>query len=172
MEGVGGEMKKKNKKTKKIKISASRTAKNPGIQFETTKGSFVVELFSDVSITTQNFLDLVSSGFYDNLIFHRHVPHFVIQGGDPTGTGTGGSGKNIPLEITGHKHVKGALGMARSQDPDSASSQFYICLADTPHLDGAYTVFGQVVDGIDKVLELGKGDKMIKVSLLKKTSDE
>jgi peptidyl-prolyl cis-trans isomerase B (cyclophilin B) len=110
---------------------------------------------------------LVSSRFYDGLVFHRYVSGFVIQGGDPTGTGGGGSDKTIPLEVTKHKHVKGALGMARTQDPNSASSQFYICLDDTPNLDGGYAVFGQVVDGMENVLQLRQGDKMVKVTLLK-----
>lgn len=140
---------------------------NPRVHFHTTQGDFTVELFSDVPKTTQNFVDLVSSGFYDGLTFHRYVPGFVIQGGDPTGTGTGGSGKTVPLEITAHQHDKGALGMARSQDPDSASSQFYICLDAAHNLDGSYTVFGQVIEGMDNVLKLRKGDKMIKVTLVK-----
>jgi cyclophilin family peptidyl-prolyl cis-trans isomerase len=83
------------------------------------------------------------------------------------GTGMGGSEKNVPLEITGHKHVMGALGMARSQDPNSASSQFYVCLKDTPFLDGNYAVFGQVIKGMEKVAALRKGDKMLKVTLIK-----
>ena len=145
---------------------------NPKIQFETTQGDFTVELFADVPTTTENFLSLASSGFYDGLTFHRYVPGFVIQGGDPTGTGGGGSGKKIPLEITGHKHVKGALGMARSQDPNSASSQFYICLDDAPNLDGGYTVFGQVLEGMDNVLKLRQGDKMTKVTVLKEPGAE
>jgi cyclophilin family peptidyl-prolyl cis-trans isomerase len=124
-----------------------------------------VELFSDVPVSSKNFVDLVSAGFYDGLTFHRHVPGFVIQGGDPTGTGGGGSDKNIPLEITPHSHQKGALGMARSAHPDSASSQFYVCLAPATNLDGSYTVFGQVLDGMDNVLKLRMGDKMIKVTL-------
>lgn len=141
---------------------------NPKVLFETTQGKFTVEPFLDVKITSQNFLDLVSSGFYTDLLFHRYVPGFVIQGGDPTGTGMGGSPTTIPLEITEHKHDKGALGMARSQDPDSASSQFYICLEDTHQLDGGYAVFGRVVKGMDNVLKLRQGDKMTNVTLLKK----
>ncbi len=115
----------------------------------------------------ENFINLVSSGFYDGLIFHRYEPNFVIQGGDPTGTGMGNSGKTVPLEITAHQHVKGALGMARSQDPNSASCQFYVCLADAHFLDKGYTVFGQIVEGMDNVLKLRKDDKMIKVILAK-----
>jgi cyclophilin family peptidyl-prolyl cis-trans isomerase len=145
----------------------STMASNPEIHFQTTQGDFTVELFADVPTTTENFVSLVASGFYNGLTFHRYVPGFVIQGGDPTGTGGGGSGKTIPLEITDHKHLKGALGMARSQDPNSASSQFYICLNDAPNLDGGYTVFGQVLDGMDNVMKLRQGDKMVKVELVK-----
>jgi cyclophilin family peptidyl-prolyl cis-trans isomerase len=142
------------------------SAVNPQVHFETTQGDFTVELFSDVPITTKNFVDLVSSGFYNGLTFHRYVPGFVIQGGDPTGTGTGGSGKTIPLEITGHQHDAGALGMARSQDPNSASCQFYICLDAAHNLDGGYTVFGRVTKGMENVLKLRKGDKMTKVTMV------
>jgi cyclophilin family peptidyl-prolyl cis-trans isomerase len=159
----------KKKKTIKTKVS-----KNPRVRIETTQGDITIELFSDVKVTTKNFVDLVNAGFYNGLIFHRYEPGFVIQGGDPTGTGMGGSDKTIPLEITKHLHVKGAVGMARSQDPNSASCQFYFCLADAHFLDGNYCVFGQVVDGMDNVLKLRKDDKMIKVTLLtdsaKKTS--
>ena len=148
--------------------SCNAAGPNPQVKFETTQGTFTVELFTDVPITTKNFTDLVARGFYDGLVFHRYVPNFVIQGGDPNGTGMGGSGKTISLEITKHQHVKGALGMARSQDPNSASSQFYICLADVHNLDGSYCVFGQVIDGMDTVLKLRKGDKMTKVTLVTK----
>jgi len=139
---------------------------NPKVKIKTTQGTIVVELFSDVPTTTQNFVDLVSKGFYDGLTFHRYVPGFVIQGGDPTGTGNGGSDKSIPLEITAHKHVKGALGMARTNDPNSATSQFYICLDDLPQLDGNYCIFGKVVKGMDNAMKLRQGDKMLKVTLL------
>ena len=126
------------------------------MKIKTTQGTIVVELFSDVPTTTQNFVDLVSKGFYDGLTFHRYVPGFVIQGGDPTGTGNVGSDKSIPLEITAHKHVKGALGMARTNDPNSATSQFYICLDDLPQLDGGYTTFGKLIKGDDVLTKLGK----------------
>ena len=160
---LGGDTVAKKKK-KKTTVSSA----NPKVKFETTQGNFTVELFSDVPVTTQNFVDLVSSGFYNGIVFHRYVEGFVIQGGDPTGTGGGGSAKTIPLEIVPkHKHVKGALGMARTSDPNSASSQFYVCLADTPNLDGGYTVFGRVIDGMDNVMLLRQGDKMTKVTLVK-----
>jgi peptidyl-prolyl cis-trans isomerase B (cyclophilin B) len=139
---------------------------NPKVKIKTTQGTIVVELFSDVPVTTKNFVDLVSKGFYDGLTFHRYVEGFVIQGGDPTGTGSGGSDKTIPLEITAHKHLKGAIAMARTSDPNSATSQFYICLDDLPQLDGQYCVFGQVIKGMDNVMKLRQGDKMLKVTLL------
>jgi cyclophilin family peptidyl-prolyl cis-trans isomerase len=140
---------------------------NPKVLVETTQGNFTAELFSDVTKTTENFTTLVKSGFYNGLTFHRYVQGFVIQGGDPTGTGSGGSGKTIPLEIVKeHQHVKGALGMARSQDPDSASCQFYVCLEDVHQLDGNYCVFGKVLEGMENVEKLRQGDKMTKVTLL------
>jgi cyclophilin family peptidyl-prolyl cis-trans isomerase len=149
-----------------LTISQVLADPNPQVRIKTTQGNITVELFSDVKVTTQNFVDLVKSGFYDGLTFHRYVPGFVIQGGDPQGTGEGGSGKNIPLEISNHLHDKGALGMARSQDPNSASSQFYICLDDVHNLDGNYCVFGKVIKGMDNVMKLRQGDKMLKVTLL------
>jgi len=169
-----GKIQKKPKAKKIVKKAAPKIlspkitfqTSHPKVKFETTQGIFVAEIYSDVPATHKNFIELTKSGFYDGLTFHRFEPEFVIQGGDPQGTGMGGSDKNIPLEITKYKHVKGALGMARSQDPNSASSQFYVCLADTPFLDGSYAVFGQVLEGMDKVLALRKGDKMTKVTVV------
>jgi len=147
--------------------------KNPVVQFETTQGSFKAELYSDVKVTTRNFLDLVGRGFYDGLTFHRYEPNFVIQGGDPTGTGTGSSEKKIPLEIVeGRVHEEGALGMARSQDPDSASCQFYVCLAPAHFLDKNYAVFGKVVEGFENVKKLRKGDKMTRVFVVEDSGKE
>ncbi len=160
----GEKMKKKKKKAKPV---SKKSPVNQKVHFETTQGIFTTEIFSDVKAHAENFISLVSAGFYNDLIFHRYEPNFVIQGGDPTGTGMGGSNKTVPLEITDHKHVKGALGMARSQNPNSASCQFYICLADSYFLDNGYTVFGQVLDGMDNVLKLRKGDKMLKVKVVK-----
>lgn len=134
---------------------------------ETNKGVFKFELYEDKApITTANFIKLAQANFYQNLTFHRYVPGFVIQGGDPKGDGTGGSKETIPLEIHPElKHVKGALGMARSQDPDSASSQFYVALEAQPGLDGSYAVFGQVTEGMEVVLSLRQGDKMKSVMI-------
>jgi cyclophilin family peptidyl-prolyl cis-trans isomerase len=135
------------------------------IQMETTKGTIKVELYdNEAPITTSNFKELVQSNFYDGLTFHRYEPDFVIQGGDPKGDGTGGSDKTIPLEISDNlKHDAGVIAMARSQEPNSASSQFYFTLAPAHFLDGNYAVFGKVVEGMDVVLELRADDKIIKV---------
>ena len=132
---------------------------------ETDKGTIKAELYVEKApITTKNFIELANSGFYNGLKFHRVEKGFVIQGGDPKGDGTGGSGKRIPLEINSElKHVKGALAMARTQDPNSASSQFYITLDEVPFLDGSYAVFGKVIRGMDAVQNIMVGDKMNKV---------
>ena len=127
----------------------------------TTKfGDIEVELYSDSAPTTvENFKDLAKKGFYDGLIFHRIVPGFVIQGGDPytrnttnrSRWGTGGPGWNIKAEFNKNTHTRGVLSMARSQDPDSAGSQFFIVLKDSNFLDGQYTIFGKVKSGMDAV---------------------
>ena len=134
---------------------------------ETDKGTIKAELYTDkVPITTKNFMELANSGFYNGLKFHRVEPGFVVQGGDPKGDGTGGSGKSIPLEIHPElKHFKGALAMARKPDPNSATSQFYITLDETPFLDGNYAVFGKVVEGMDVVEEIKVGDKMNRITI-------
>jgi cyclophilin family peptidyl-prolyl cis-trans isomerase len=126
----------------------------------TTFGNIVLEFYTkDAPTTVQNFKELSKRGFYDGLIFHRIVPGFVIQGGDPNTKdntnrskwGTGGPGWNIKAEFNKNKHSRGALSMARSQDPDSAGSQFFIVLKDSSFLDGQYTVFGRVTQGMDVV---------------------
>jgi peptidyl-prolyl cis-trans isomerase B (cyclophilin B) len=135
---------------------------------ETTKGTIRIELDEENAPgTAGNFLELARRGFYDGLTFHRYVPGFVIQGGDPSGNGTGGSGKQIKLETTGvNKHTSaGTVAMARSQAPDSASSQFYITLGAAPHLDGSYATFGRVTEGLDAVMSLREGDRMTKVTI-------
>ncbi|MDO4520438.1 MAG: peptidylprolyl isomerase [Erysipelotrichaceae bacterium] len=110
--------------------------------------------------TVANFKKLVKEGFYDGLIFHRVIKGFMIQGGDPTGTGMGGSKQTIKGEFAANgfnnplKHTRGVISMARSQNPDSASSQFFIMHKDAPHLDGSYAAFGKVVEGIEAVDEI------------------
>lgn len=120
-----------------------------------------IELYPDIApLTVKNFEELVAKGFYDGLIFHRVIPGFMIQGGDPEGTGMGGSGKNIIGEFAanGHenslRHTRGVISMARAQHPNSASSQFFIMHADAPHLDGQYAAFGKVIEGMDAVDEI------------------
>lgn len=136
---------------------------------ETDKGTITAELYEqDAPITTANFIELAERGFYDGLTFHRVVPGFVIQGGDPLGNGTGGSDKRIPLEVSPQlKHGDaGALAMARTNDPNSATSQFYITLAPTPNLDGQYAVFGRVTEGLEVVKQIQRGDKMTSVRIV------
>jgi peptidyl-prolyl cis-trans isomerase B (cyclophilin B) len=143
---------------------------NRTVVIETTKGTITVELYEDKApITAGNFADLVERGFYDGLKFHRYEPGFVIQGGDPLGNGTGGfidpatgRERTIKLEVTPElKHGEaGALSMARSQNPNSASSQFYITLGAAAFLDMNYAVFGRVTQGLDVAQQLRAGDKI------------
>src|SRR6185503_5093259 len=140
-------------------------------KIQTKFGDIMCEFFSgDAPKTVENFKKLASSGFYDNLVFHRIVPGFVIQGGDPNTKnyanrsrwGTGGPGWNVKAEFNKNRHSRGALSMARSQDPNSAGSQFFIVLKDSNFLDGQYTVFGRVTSGmeaVDKIAAL-KTDSM------------
>jgi peptidyl-prolyl cis-trans isomerase B (cyclophilin B) len=120
---------------------------------------------ADAPKTVENFVTLAKKGFYNGLNFHRVVPDFVVQGGCPKGNGTGGPGYQIKAEFNKQKHVRGTLAMARSQDPDSAGSQFYICYGATPHLDGQYTVFGRVVSGMEHVDRIKQGDKMTSITI-------
>ena len=126
-------------------------------------GSIGLELYPDIApISTENFLKLAREGFYNGVTFHRVVPGFVIQGGDPTGTGMGGPGYTIKGEFAANgvkndlKHTRGVISMARSMDPNSAGSQFFIVVDDAPHLDGQYAAFGRVTSGmecVDKIVE-------------------
>ena len=134
-------------------VGSTTRKENRSAVIETSMGTMTAELYGQrAPNTTANFIDLAEGGFYDGLIFHRVIDDFVIQGGCPKGDGTGGSGKTIELEIHSDlTHVDGAIAMARSQDPDSASSQFYICDGAQHMLNGQYTVFGRVIDGINVV---------------------
>ncbi|MFG0257986.1 MAG: peptidylprolyl isomerase [Phycisphaerales bacterium JB043] len=126
----------------------------PQAKIKTSEGEITVELWNDVAPNhADNFLKLAADGFYDNLTFHRILPGFVIQGGCPRGDGTGGPGWSVKAEFNDREHVPGVLSMARSQDPDSAGSQFFICLTreHCRHLDGQYTAFGKVIEGMDSV---------------------
>ncbi|MFH1834718.1 MAG: peptidylprolyl isomerase [Methanobacteriota archaeon] len=135
---------------------------------ETDKGTIKAKLYTEKApISTKNFIELAERGFYDGLVFHRVVPNFVIQTGDPTATGTGGSEKTIPLEIHPDlKHELGAFGMARTSDPNSATSQFYIVIGDAGFLDGNYAVFGQTLEGMEVAQKIAQGDKMTNVLIV------
>jgi peptidyl-prolyl cis-trans isomerase A (cyclophilin A) len=133
---------------------------NPIAVIETSLGTFKFELYLDKApITAQNFIDLAEKGFYKGLTFHRIVPGFVIQGGDPAGDGSGGPGYTIKGEFSPVlKHdAAGVVAMARlPNDPDSAGSQFYVTLAPAPWLDGGYAIFGRVTEGLDIVMKIGE----------------
>jgi cyclophilin family peptidyl-prolyl cis-trans isomerase len=132
---------------------------NKVAEVHTSKGEIDIRFFPDVAPNhVKNFIDLSEKGFYNGTKFHRIIPGFMIQGGDPntiSGSpytwGTGGSGQNVPAEFNSVHHARGIVSMARSNDPNSASSQFFICVADAPFLDRQYTVFGQVTKGMDVV---------------------
>ena len=134
-------------------------AKNPIVKFEMNDGSiFEAELYPDIAPNTvNNFISLVKKGFYDGLIFHRVIKGFMIQGGDPQGTGMGGPGYSIKGEFSNNgftndlKHTPGVLSMARAMDPDSAGSQFFIMHETSPHLNGSYAAFGKVINGLDVI---------------------
>ena len=137
---------------------------NPMVLMETSSGDILLELFEDKApVTVANFVKLAESKFYDGLTFHRIVPGFVIQGGDPLGNGTGGPGWHIPGEFAANgfkndlQHVRGVLSWARAQDPNSAGSQFFIMVDDAPYLDGNYAAFGRLTDGLDVVDQIVAG---------------
>lgn len=129
------------------------------VYMDVPKGRVVIELRPDLAPkTVAHFKDLVRRGFYDGLTFHRVIAGFMAQTGDPRGDGTGGSGQTVPAEFSQAHFVRGTLGLARAQDPDSGDSQFFICFAPAPFLDGNYTIFGQVVSGMEAVDAIKKGD--------------
>jgi len=135
---------------------------------KTVHGNIVFKFYPNKAPNTVNrIVELIKTGFYDGLIFHRVVPNFVAQGGDPTGTGTGGSGKKLKAEFNDIQHIRGTVAMARASEPDSADSQFYIALTTLPHLDGNYTVFGQVVEGLDLLDKIQKGDKILSIQIIR-----
>ena len=140
--------------------------KNPIVTIETTRGTMKAELYPDIAPNTvNNFISLVKQGFYDGTIFHRVIPGFMIQGGDPEGTGMGGPGYGIKGEFTSNgvkndlKHTTGVLSMARAMNPDSAGSQFFIMVADAPHLDGNYASFGRLLEGIEVAQAIVSADR-------------
>ena len=140
---------------------------NPIVTITMEDGGVIrAELYPDVAPNTvNNFISLIKKGFYDGVIFHRVIPGFMIQGGDPTGTGTGGPGYTIRGEFTKNgfrndlKHTEGVLSMARTMIPDSAGSQFFIMHKDSPHLDGQYASFGKVIEGMDVVDRIARAER-------------
>ena len=150
------------------------------IVIELKDGNVVIELAPDLAPNhVARIKELAREGFYDGLVFHRVIDGFMAQTGDPTGTGTSGSGQNLDAEFSDANFDRGTLGMARSSNPNSADSQFFICLEAAPHLNGQYTVLGQVVDGMEHVDSIKKGasgsgqvsnpDKMISMKVLADT---
>ena len=158
---------------------------NPMVTIEMENGDIMkAELYPEVAPNTvNNFLSLAGKGFYDGLIFHRVIKGFMIQGGDPQGTGIGGPGSEIRGEFSQNgfqndlKHTKGVLSMARTQVPDSAGSQFFIMHEDSPFLDGQYAAFGMVIEGLDVVDKIASvrtdwGDRPLKEQKIKKMTVE
>ncbi len=141
--------------------------KNPIVTITMEDGKQMkAELYPEVAPNTVNyFISLINQGYYNGVIFHRVIPNFMIQGGDPSGTGAGGPGYSIKGEFTGNgfkndlKHTKGVLSMARTMIPDSAGSQFFIMVADSPHLDGQYAAFGKVIEGMEAADEIVSVDR-------------
>jgi len=152
----------------KSPVVTNETGKNPIVTIKMENGDVIkAELYPKIAPNTvNNFISLINKGFYNGVIFHRVIPGFMIQGGDPDGTGMGGPGYSIKGEFTGNgfandlKHTKGVLSMARSQSKDSGGSQFFIMVADATHLDGQYAGFGKVIEGIenaDKIVSTKTG---------------
>jgi peptidyl-prolyl cis-trans isomerase B (cyclophilin B) len=161
------------------------TGKKPIVTIEMEDGSKVkAELYPDIAPkTVDNFIKLIQNGFYDGLTFHRVIPGFMIQGGDPNGNGTGGADEKIPGEFTANgfqndlKHTRGVLSMARAEAPNSASSQFFIMVQDFPDLDGKYASFGKVLEGMDTAdkivsVERDRNDKPLTPQKMKKVTVE
>ncbi|MCK4306685.1 TonB family protein [candidate division WOR-3 bacterium] len=174
---------KMTKVTPKVRKAILDTLKVDGVEIAVItmkNGEKIYIKFSpeDAPNTVKNFIMLANLGFYDGLTFHRVVPKFVVQGGDPSGDGTGDPGYSINAEFNKQRHLLGTLAMARSADPNSAGSQFYICLAPLPpqpsreSLDGKYTVFGQVIKGMDVVKRIKKGDVINSIQIERKNYDE
>ena len=158
---------------------------NPIVRITMDSGKTIrLELYPEIApITVENFLDLVNKGFYNGLTFHRIIPGFMIQGGDPSGNGTGGPGYSIKGEFKSNgvnntmKHVRGVISMARAFDPNSAGSQFFIMHKDAPHLDGEYAAFGKVIEGLEAVdeiasVETGFQDAPVKKVVMEKVEVE
>jgi cyclophilin family peptidyl-prolyl cis-trans isomerase len=139
-------------------VTQSADAENT-LLIETTKGPVTIRLRPDLAPNHVNRIkELAREGFYDGIVFHRVIDGFMAQTGDPTGTGMGGSGQRLKAEFSKAPHLRGVCSMARANDPNSADSQFFICFADAPFLDGKYTVWGEVSDGMAAVDQLKRGE--------------
>ncbi|MDB5323765.1 MAG: peptidyl-prolyl cis-trans isomerase cyclophilin-type [Phycisphaerales bacterium] len=167
---LAAEEKKQYDKPADMKIDPKKTYT---ATIDTSEGKIVAQLFPDKAPQTVNsFVFLAKEHYYDGVPFHRIIKGFMIQGGDPTGTGMGGPGYKLKAEFNDTKHVKGILSMARAQDPDSAGSQFFIMHGTSPHLDNQYTAFGKVTEGLDVVekiaaTEVDGRDKPVKLITIK-----
>ena len=142
------------------------------LKLETTQGDVVIAMRPDLAPGhVARIKELVREGFYDGIVFHRVIDGFMAQTGCPQGTGTGGSGKKLKAEFNNEPHVRGTASMARAQNPDSGDSQFFICFADSPFLNKQYTVWGQVISGMDNVDKIKRGepvqnpDKIVKATI-------
>jgi|TARA_B110000090_G_scaffold19371_1_gene19200 peptidylprolyl isomerase len=156
-------------------IKKASASKSKFITIETSKGKVIIETLPKIAPNhVKRIKQLVQSEFYDGLIFHRVIEGFMAQTGDPDGNGTGGSGKNLKAEFSDYEYKYGTVGMARSMSPDSGDSQFFVCFNGCSHLTGQYTVWGQVVSGMETIEKLAIGeppsspDKMISVKIGKK----
>jgi peptidylprolyl isomerase len=129
---------------------------------ETTRGPVTIAMRPDLAPRhVARIKELVRDGFYNDIVFHRVIDGFMAQTGDPTGTGTGGSGKKLKAEFSREPHKRGTVSMARAQNPDSGDSQFFICFEDAPFLNGQYTVWGKVIDGMENVDGIKRGEPVV-----------
>ena len=140
-------------------VASANEANGDKILLNTSKGEIIINLMPEIApVHVARIVELVKSGFYDGVIFHRIIPGFMAQTGDPKGNGTGGSGTNLKAEFSDYKYINGTVGMARTMDPNSADSQFFICFDGCGHLTGQYTVWGQVETGMKVVEALNVGE--------------
>mgnify|MGYP001427725993 FL=1 len=140
-------------------VASANEANGDKILLNTSKGEIIINLMPEIApVHVARIVELVKSGFYDGIIFHRIIPGFMAQTGDPKGDGTGGSGTNLKAEFSDYKYINGTVGMARTMDPNSADSQFFICFDGCGHLTGQYTVWGQVETGMEVVEALNVGE--------------
>ena len=140
-------------------VASANEVNGDKILLNTSKGEIIINLMPEIApVHVARIVELVKSGFYDGVIFHRIIPGFMAQTGDPKGNGTGGSGTNLKAEFSDYKYINGTVGMARTMDPNSADSQFFICFDGCGHLTGQYTVWGQVETGMEVVEALNVGE--------------